>query len=378
MRKDIKFVQNQLMPFLKGIFKDAKESGKSFYKYFGTERNNKMAFKNSKELYNFKYGANSLFENNTEAEKGFDVLIDELFARMQREFHYGTHKLYTPDENGEFNERQEKALFELSNSLVDKVNFKEKQPPVSHDEIINKTSYRLGFGRLNIVEPLHFNEETGLIEGRVVNINDPTGSYLIVKIDPADPEMIYFEDNSGKNKFALNNTDKDLSLFHGKNSEEAMNSARPKFPEFQPSETAKNLAEVPFVQPKSGFQQEEFNLQLPEKENEKELELGIEEKTQIQKTVKQARMPRVTEEDLKTYEKQRLAEKAGVKPKQSEQEQPEQPQQAMPQREQEEAPEEEQKKKKKGSLGKKVAAVATGGLIGGGGIIAGLTIMDVV
>jgi hypothetical protein len=388
MRKDIKFVQNQLMPFLKGMFKDAKESGKSFYKYFGTELSNKKTFKNSKELYKFKYGANSLFENDTEAEKGFDVLVDELFARMQREFHYGTHKLYTPDENGNFNERQEKALFELSNNLIDKVNFKEVKPPISHDKIINETSYRLGFGRLNIVEPLHFNEETGLIEGRVVNINDPTGAYLNVKIDPVDPEMIYFEDDSGKIKFALKNTDRDMLPFQKKNSEEIMNTAKPEFtelPEFQPSETGVTPQETiglppetPFVQPKSAFQQEEFKLQLPE--------ISIEEKTQTQVQIQgqkgQARrLPtRVTEGGLKTYEKERLVEKAsgsataGLEPAAPK---PINSQQTMP-KIQEGEPEEEQNKKKKGSIGKKIAAIATGGLVGGGGIIAGLISMDIV
>jgi|GEM_PF-4072207 len=390
MRKDIKFVQNQLMPFLKGMFKDAKESGKSFYKYFGTELPNKKTFKNSKELYEFKYGTNSLFENDKEAEKGFDVLIDELFARMQREYHFGTHKLYTPDENGEFSERQEKALFELSNSLVDKVNFKEKQPQEPpHDKIIKETSYRLGFGRLNIVEPLHFNEETGLIEGRVMNMNDPTGTYLNVRIDPVDPEMVYFEDNSGKTKFALNNTDKDLSLFQGKNSGSVSEAQTPK----ASSEPAATAAEP--LSPQPSAKTEEFSLQLQGQKFDLKMEKTIEEETieegvpqdseKLKLIAKQPRLPRVTEgEGLKTYEDRKLQERVTAQEQPKEQvpqgkEQERETQQAQKEplqklQEAEEGEGEEQNKKKKGSLGKKLAITA---LAGTGGVLGGITAFTV-
>lgn len=392
MRKDQQFVQNQLMPFLKGIMTDAKESGKSFYKYFGAERKNKEAFTNSKELYRYKYGTNSLFENDAEAGKGFEVLIDELFAKMQREFHYGMHKMYLPDENGSFTNRQEEAIFKLSNSLIEKVNFKEKQAPQEkaeqNEKTIKETSSRLGLARVNIVEPLHLNPETGLIEGKIINVNDPAGSYLNVKIDPADPEIIHFEDDSGRVAFTLNNSDKDVLLFQGRDSRGVMNMAG-----YTDTENGIPLvaAEAPGSQEPRGSQAkipQEIKLTLP---LQKEAGLEIEEtitkeggqpEIAIKKAVKQAKMPasylyetagkeRVTEENLKKSEKEKSA--SAIRP--VEQPRPGGESAAMSPRTDEKETEAEQPKKKKSSIGGKLLAIATGGVAVGGGVATGLFVI---
>lgn len=407
MRKDQQFVQNQLMPFLRGIMTDAKESGKSFYKYFGAERKNKEAFTNSKELYRYKYGANSLFESDTEAEKGFEVLTDELFAKMQREFHYGTHKMYLPDENGKFSERQEEALFKLSGNLIEKVNFKEKQTPQEkteqNEETIKETSSRLGLANVNIAEPLHLNPETGLIEGKIVNINDPTGSYLTVKIDPVDPELIYFEDDSGRISFTLNNSDKDILLFQGRDSRGVMNMAGYKDTENGiPQKTESGIGQSYEIPKAKTPQQEKLEMELSLKRQE-EAEFGIERtvteqggqpsqikiKAGISATGKRAKMPayagaetekkpRVTEEKFKEFEKQELGEKAEA----GEQKQQSQPRGTQARQRPEsaagESEQEQQGQKKKGSIGGKLLTIATGGAIGGGGILAGLISLDIV
>jgi len=389
MRKDQQFVQNQLMPFLRGVMTDAKESGKSFYKYFAVERKNKEAFKNSKELYRFKYGANSLFESDAEAEKGFEVLTDELFAKMQKEFRYGTHKMYLPDENGKFSAKQEEVIFKLSGNLIEKVNFKEKQTPQekteNNEKTIKETNQKLGLARVNVVEPLHLNPETGLIEGKIVNINDPTGSYLTVKIDPVDPELIYFEDDSGRISFTLNNSDRDILLFQGRDSRGVMNMAGYK-------DTENGIPQK--MEPSVGLpQQEKLEMKLST-ELQEGAEFGIEKtitreqesgqpsqikiKAGISATGKQAKMPayaemarkpRVTEEKFKEFEKQELGEKADSPATRGE---PESRRASVPESEP------EQGQKKKGSIGGKLAAIATGGAIGGGGILAGLISLDIV
>lgn len=400
MRKDQQFVQNQLIPFLRGIMTDAKESGKSFYKYFGAEKQNKTAFTNSKELYRYKYGANSLFESNAEAEKGFEVLTDELFAKMQREFHYGTHKMYLPDENGKFSERQEEALFKLSGNLIEKVNFKEKQTPQekaeNNEKTIKETSQRLGLARVNIAEPLHLNPETGLIEGKIININDPTGSYLTVKIDPVDPELIYFEDDSGRISFTLNNSDRDILLFQGRDSRGVMNMAGYKDTENGIPQKMESDVGQSYEIPKAKTPQEEkLEMELSLKEENK---LEIEEvtteeegrpnqpnqikiKAGIRVAAGQGERPvyakaggepvRVTEKGLLELEERELRKKAGItKRKQQPQENAAQ---SMPKTEEGE-PEEERDQKKKGSMVKKILiASVTGGVIVGGGIVGAIS-----
>jgi len=401
MRKDQQFVQNQLMPFLKGVMTDAKKSGKSFYKYFAVDKRNKETFANSKELYRFKYGANSLFESDKEAEKGFGALIDELFAKMQREFHYGMHAMYLPDENGSFSPRQEEAIFKLSGGLIEKINFKEKQTPEekveNNEKTVKETNQRFGLARMNVVEPLHLNPETGLIEGKVVNINDPTGSYLAVRIDPVDPGIIYFEDDLGKVTFTLENSDRDISLFQDKDSRSVMNMAGYTDTENGiPQKAESSVGQFKLPEPESA--QEKFKIKLPIEQglefeikeempgeegpsSQKEISAGISTTTA---TAGQGKRPvyvaagrepvRVTEKGLLELEKQEQERKAGI----TKQKQPPQTQQntdqSTPRAEEDEPEEEQDQKKKGGSLAKKIIlASVTGGAVIGGGVVGAIT-----
>lgn len=395
MRKDQQFVQNQLMPFLKGIMADAKKSGKSFYKYFAVDKRNKENFTNSKELYRFRYGANSLFENDKEAEKGLGVLVDELFAKMQREFHYGMHSMYLPDENGNFSPRQEEAIFKLSGSLVEKVNFKEKQTPQekteNNEKTIRETSNRFGLARMDVIEPLHLNPETGLIEGKVININDPTGSFLIVKINPVDPEIIYFEDDSRRISFTLNNSDRDILLFQDRDSRGVMNMAGYTDAEDGTPQKAEPNAEQSFKEkleikiPLEQGLEFEIKEEVPREEgqsSQKKIKAGVATTTttttagQVKKPayVMAGREPvRVTEKGLLELEKQEQERKAGIAKQKQQQSQPRGDSRAMsPEAEPE--PEEEQNQKKKSSLAKKIViASVTGGAVIGGGVVGAIT-----
>ena len=258
MRNDKEFIDGQFIPFLEGIFKDVKKSGKSFYKYFDPDKDNKEKFQEEESLseYMEESGGQYLFADDpAKGSAQQSILVNTVFAKMLKDFHDGESYFYLPDENNEFTNEQKEKIYDLAIFLIGIINKKEEEAgltegsPLTGDaasligkgvgaqkgeqkgaqilstgaekinQLIDQTINNLTtLAKLDIIEPLKFNPKTGLIEGKVINPNDasdPTyrkGALLTVKIDPENPTLLIFTDTTGELAFMLDNPVGDLTL----------------------------------------------------------------------------------------------------------------------------------------------------------------------
>lgn len=225
MKRDYKFTQKYVEEFLEATFTDVRKSDKSVYEYFKPDMLNKRNFSAANQDY--KYGRNgkaSFFEDQAEAEGQWDLFVDVIFAKMLKDFHDKTVYLYLPNKDGDkitFSSRQKQLIRLLGAFIINQVNGTAmKGPATDIPKLIEETTKRLEkVGKLQFVKGLKFNPETGLIEGEVKNPKDlSSGAVLTVKINPSNPDLLMFNDGTGKMAFMMENTDKDVSLFMKMNS----------------------------------------------------------------------------------------------------------------------------------------------------------------
>ncbi len=196
--------QSRLIPFLEDLFTDVKESGKTSMEYFDAKANNKEQFLDT-DLYK-KY-----LEPISDGEK----IADALFEQMEQDALNGISHLYLPNKNGKFSSEQVSVFYRLIDMLIEKTGV-ELKPLPSAKTITQETSKRLvDAGNLTIVTPLKLNKKTNLIEGEVINSNDPEKQVLKVTVDPNKPEEISFEDSTEGNAFKVENSDSGLGIFIG-------------------------------------------------------------------------------------------------------------------------------------------------------------------
>lgn len=227
MKRDYKFAQKYVEEFLEAIFTDVKKSNKSVYEYFKPDMLNKRTFSAANQDY--KYGRNgkaSFFENQAEAEGQWNLFVDVVFAKMLKDFHDKTVYLYLPNKDGAFSSRQKQLIRLLGAFIINQVNGMAVKMPAKAaagadiPRLIEETTKRLErAGKLQFIKGLKFNPETGLIEGEVKNPKDlSSGAVLTVRTDPSNPNLLMFNDGTGKIAFMMENTDKDVSLFMKMNS----------------------------------------------------------------------------------------------------------------------------------------------------------------
>ena len=196
--------KSRLVPFLKDLFTDVRESEETPNEYFENSTENKNEFK-KKEIFHKHLGT---VENS-------DKLIDTLFEKMAEDASNGSAHLYMPSQNGAFTNEQTSIFYRLSEIIEGKSGV-ELPPLPSVKTTIKETSKRLTeAGNLTIVEPLRLNKMTGLIEGEVINPNDPDKQVLTVKIDSSRPEEIEFENKESAKAFKVENSDSGLGIFIG-------------------------------------------------------------------------------------------------------------------------------------------------------------------
>ena len=221
-------LQNRFTEFLQEIFRDIPKSGKSFYEYFKPEKGNKEAFKHGK-YKEYLYGKDSVVGIDEKADLKRELLIDTLFAQMLSDFHHGVAYLYLPNKEGNFTNQQGTILFRLYQTLTSKIESKEADLRGRNEGenenaklakrnklILDITNKLKSSAKLEVVEELKLNENSGLIEGKVKNPNNPNGGVLEVEIDQANPDLLLFKDESGGIAFITNNSEKDLKLFIGR------------------------------------------------------------------------------------------------------------------------------------------------------------------
>jgi hypothetical protein len=196
--------QSRLVSFLQDLFTDVKASGKTSMDYFELREENKIQFKETE-----------IYKEYLESIEGGEEVVDQLFKQMESDASDGMAHLYLPNQNGDFTKHQTTLFYRLADTLTAKTGVELKPlPPVK--TITKQTEKKLTeAGNLTMVKPLALNGKTQLIEGEVINPNDPEKQVLTVKINPNKPEEIAFENSDGTDAFKVENSDSGLGIFIG-------------------------------------------------------------------------------------------------------------------------------------------------------------------
>jgi hypothetical protein len=314
--------QSRLIPFLEDLFTDVKESGKTSIEYFDTKAENKEQFMGT-DLYK-KY-----LEPISDGEK----IADALFKQMEEDALNEVTHLYLPNQNGDFSRHQRSIFYRLVDALMEKAGV-ELEPLPSAKTIKKETSKRLlDAGNLTIVTPLKLNEETRLIEGEVINSNDPEKQVLKVTIDPNRPEEISFENSAEGNTFAVENSDSGLGIFIGTKTGDiaVLIGAAVKITRNTPLETGSPIADKSDEQvpepidpemvlagliPETGDQENKEELNIPEKDQgesqiEKTLLIPQEPEAQSKNTTTQSTQTKQTRRTRRQLPYKQAGERAG-------------------------------------------------------------------
>ena len=373
----MKDLYNKLVPFLRDVFLDVKESDKSFKDYFDPREGNIALFKQT-----------DIFKKHLLQYGERDEIVSQLFEKMSKDFNDGVSHLYMPNQNDDFTNEQKEIFYKLADLFTQKTGA--NTTPQSPEETALSTTKRLkDAGNLEIIEPLKLNRKTGFIEGKVKNLNDNEGTgtqgsgTLSVMIDPNNPNEIIFRNESGKIAFALENSDSGLGIFIGASTVDVMalagyvqttllNTDKPDFqtvsqPDFQ-SEIRSSVAQ-PTSSSSSDESQAKFSstVELPNRSQKEFIYKQVQgedarertEYTSLKNEPQLNQLPgRYTEQGLKNKQEKDLGEKTVT------QEGPEK----QDEQESQEKQESQEANSKKGAKGK--IALLTGGLIGGGGLMA--------
>ena len=205
----MKDLYNKLVPFLRDVFLDVKESKRSFKEYFDPREGNIELFKQT-----------NLFKKHLLQYRERNEIVKQLFDKMRKDFNDGVAHLYIPGRDNNFTNEQKVIFYKLADLLTQQTGANTRPP--SPEETSSATTKRLKeAGNLEIIEPLKLNRKTGFIEGKVRNPNDRGSGaghgaeVLSLMIDPNNPDEIFFGNGDGNIAFALENSINGLGIFIG-------------------------------------------------------------------------------------------------------------------------------------------------------------------
>ncbi len=240
MRQD-RIFKIRVRKLISEILKDVRASEKGVFRYFNPSFKNKRLFEYNSTWADSRPGhANSLFGRDQKASMRWDNFTEVMFSQMMREAKLRRAYLLLPNKEGEFRSSQKKILARFTDLILRRMSERENElnrDEVTHaknetgksktraeiEEIIAKSQENLGkHNGLNTISALKYNEETGLIEGSVLNTKDVNKEALKVEIDPENENLILFSSTTLGIYFVMENNDKDLSLFDNKGTQEML------------------------------------------------------------------------------------------------------------------------------------------------------------
>jgi hypothetical protein len=185
-------LQLKFKNYLKDLFVEVAKSEQSPHAYFAPDAQNKENFVTKTDSITQKYfdSIDDLFDAKDARADKSKLFTNAIFHRATKDMYDGNFHLYMPKKSGDdfvFSKQQEEVFGHLASSILGTLAAQEElKDPISETiENLKKSGF-------TNTENLKYNEETGLIEGKVTNKNEEE---VEIAVDPSMPEFMFINGN---------------------------------------------------------------------------------------------------------------------------------------------------------------------------------------